>query len=252
MQYRVDELAARAGVSVDTIRFYQSRKLLPGPRRAGRIALYSDAHLARLRRIRELAARGAPLALIRRVLDARRPSRDDALLSAVLEKEEDARSLSREELAARAGIPPALLASIEAAGLIEPAQAPDGSVRYTEADARILEAGLTLLDTGFPLDEILTLATTYHRAVEETVDRAIDLFDRHVRRPADAGSAANGRVADSFRRLLPAVIELVANHFQRTLVTRALRRLENTGDQEGLAAAIGEGSRVAGSVRWRR
>lgn len=252
MQYRVDELAARAGVTVDTIRFYQSRKLLAAPKRAGRVALYADAHLERLRRIRELAAKGVPLALIRRILDARRPSRDDALLSAVLETEEDARSLSRDELAARSGIPPALLSSIEAAGLIEPARAPDGSARYSQADARMLEAGLTLLDFGFPLDEILAIATSYHGAVEETVDRAIDLFDRHVRRPAKTGSAADGEVADSFRRLLPAVIVIVANHFQRTLVARALRRLENTGDREGLAAAIGERGRVTGSVRWRR
>ena len=191
-----------------------------------------------------------PLALIRRILDARRPSRDDALLSAVLKSGEDEQFLSREELAARSGIPPALLASIEAAGLIEPARAPDGSVRYTETDARILKAGLGLLDFGFPLDEILALAGSYHGAVVEAVDRAIDLFDRHVRRPA--GSAADSEVADSFRRLLPDVVEIVANHFQRTLITRALRRLENTGDEDGLAAAIGENSRVAGGLRWRR
>ncbi len=55
MNYRVDQLAARAGVSVDTVRFYQSRGLLPPPRRAGRVVLYADAHLARLRRIRALA-----------------------------------------------------------------------------------------------------------------------------------------------------------------------------------------------------
>ncbi|MDQ3981976.1 MAG: MerR family DNA-binding transcriptional regulator, partial [Actinomycetota bacterium] len=33
MRYRVDELAARAGVSVDTVRFYQARGLLPQPER---------------------------------------------------------------------------------------------------------------------------------------------------------------------------------------------------------------------------
>ena len=40
MQYRVEELARAAGVSVDTIRFYQARRLLPAPRRAGRRAVY--------------------------------------------------------------------------------------------------------------------------------------------------------------------------------------------------------------------
>jgi hypothetical protein len=37
-EIRVEEVARRAAVSVDTIRFYQKRGLLPPPRRAGRIA----------------------------------------------------------------------------------------------------------------------------------------------------------------------------------------------------------------------
>ena len=37
---RVEELARQASVSVDTIRFYQKRQLLPPPEREGRIAWY--------------------------------------------------------------------------------------------------------------------------------------------------------------------------------------------------------------------
>ncbi|MEU3877403.1 MerR family transcriptional regulator, partial [Streptomyces sp. NPDC029704] len=51
----VDELAARAGVTVRTVRFYSARGLLPppeiGPRRVGR---YGFAHLSRLALIEEL------------------------------------------------------------------------------------------------------------------------------------------------------------------------------------------------------
>lgn len=51
----VDELAARAGVTVRTIRFYSTRGLLPppeiGPRRVGR---YGPDHLSRLALIEEL------------------------------------------------------------------------------------------------------------------------------------------------------------------------------------------------------
>lgn len=54
MSYRVEELAAEAGVSVDTIRYYQAKGLLPSPVRVGRVGWYGDDHVARLARIRRL------------------------------------------------------------------------------------------------------------------------------------------------------------------------------------------------------
>jgi DNA-binding transcriptional MerR regulator len=249
MDYRVDQLASRAGITVDTVRYYQSKGLLPPPRREGRVALYSGAHLERLRRIRALAARGLSLALIQRVLGARRSGADDELMSAVIQEEENVRFMSREELAAETGVPPALLSSIEAAGLIAPSGAPDGSPRYTETDVRIIKGGLALLEFGFPIDEILDLARSHHRAMRDTVDRAIGLFDRCVREPG--GSAADDRVADAFLQLLPAVTDLVANHFQRLLLTKALRRLENVGDEEGLAVAAAQNIPARGGASWK-
>ncbi|HUI48570.1 MAG TPA: helix-turn-helix domain-containing protein, partial [Acidimicrobiia bacterium] len=67
--WRVEELAERAELSVDTIRFYQKRRLLPPPARSGRIAWYGVEHAERLARIRELQGRGLTLSLIARVLD---------------------------------------------------------------------------------------------------------------------------------------------------------------------------------------
>jgi DNA-binding transcriptional MerR regulator len=65
----VDELAARAGVTVRTVRFYSTRGLLPppeiGPRRVGR---YGPEHLARLALIEELQRQGMTLAGIERHL----------------------------------------------------------------------------------------------------------------------------------------------------------------------------------------
>ena len=246
MNYRVDQLAARAGVSVDTVRFYQSLGLLPAPRRAGRMAVYSEEHLSRLRRIRALAAKGLSLSLIRRILAAPRPSKDDALLSALLQEEEKERTLTREELAAETGIPLPLLASIEATGLIEPIGPAGEPPRYTQTDLRIVKAGLALLGFGFPINEILDLAAHHDRAVGETAERAIDLFDRIVREPA--GTAADAHVEEVFRKLLPTVTELVASHFQRTLLSRARRRLEKTGDTRGLAA-LAKAARPARGAR---
>ncbi|HLW16141.1 MAG TPA: MerR family transcriptional regulator, partial [Actinomycetota bacterium] len=45
--YRVEQLAAACDVSVDTIRYYQSKGLLPPPKREGRVAIYDREHLQR-------------------------------------------------------------------------------------------------------------------------------------------------------------------------------------------------------------
>src|SRR4051812_30105066 len=57
-EYRIDELAQAAGMTVRNVRVYQDRGLLPPPRREGRVGLYSEAHLARLRLIGGLLDRG--------------------------------------------------------------------------------------------------------------------------------------------------------------------------------------------------
>lgn len=44
-EYRMEELARLAGITVRTLRFYRERKLIPPPRREGRIAWYDDHHL---------------------------------------------------------------------------------------------------------------------------------------------------------------------------------------------------------------
>ncbi|WP_344903153.1 MerR family transcriptional regulator [Actinomadura meridiana] len=80
-EYRIGELARATGVPVRTLRYYQERRLLPPPRRAGRVGLYSDDHRARLRVIAELLDRGHTLEGIRDLLSAWEDGRD---LGAVL------------------------------------------------------------------------------------------------------------------------------------------------------------------------
>jgi DNA-binding transcriptional MerR regulator len=63
--FSIDELAARAGVPVRTIRYYISEGLLPGPGARGKSAVYSEDHLRRLQLIRRLVEQRVPLAEIR-------------------------------------------------------------------------------------------------------------------------------------------------------------------------------------------
>ena len=77
----IDELASRAGLPSSTVRLYQTRALIPPPRRAGRQGFYGDGHLARLRLITELQERGFSLAAIKHLVDAWETGRGlDALL----------------------------------------------------------------------------------------------------------------------------------------------------------------------------
>ncbi len=248
MTYRVEELAAAAGVRVDTIRFYQTQRLLPPPRRVQRAAVYSDHHLAVVRRIRRYQSQGLSLAVIKRLLSqGRSHSRADALLAAVAE-ESGERTFTRAELAALSGVPEALLASLEAARLFEPVSV-DGEPHYGEADLQLARSGLTILQHGFPLDELLRVAIDHAKHVRQSVDSAVALFDRHVRK--GKGATAATEVAEAFRELLPAVTTLVAIHFQRTLLNRALDQLRQRGDRAGLKAATAVLQRGRLEVKWR-
>lgn len=250
MQYRVEELAQSAGVRVDTIRFYQGRGLLPPPHRRGRIALYDEDHMQRLREIRAWQRQGLSLALIKRLLEV--PSgpgdADTRLLREVVRERVGGRTLTRAELAAEAGVPEALIRAVEAAGLVEPVRV-DGEERFTEADLEMAQAGLAILQAGFPLDALLELAVQHARHVQDVSDRAIELFDRHVRKSESGG--VGEAVAHAFRVLLPQVTRLVALHFQRTLVKRALERLASGDDSEALDAALMAVDAARLEVTWR-
>jgi DNA-binding transcriptional MerR regulator len=243
-EIRVEELARRADVSVDTIRFYQKRQLLPPPRREGRIAWYGVDHVDRLHRIKELQRHGFSLAVIRRLVDGELDAADAPLAAAVAGAQAgDAELLTLDDLAARVGVPAPLLDAIAREGLIVP-QRRDGESGYTEADADVLQAGLQLLEAGFPLPELLALARRHHDATRAIAADAVEMFDEHVRRPIQQSGLSDDekaeRLVDAFRTLLPTATTLVANHFRGVLLEVAQEHLESVGDPSELAAARSE------------
>ena len=64
----IEELAERTQTPVRTVRYYIAERMLPGPGSRGKGATYTQEHLLRLRLIRRLAERHAPLAEIREVM----------------------------------------------------------------------------------------------------------------------------------------------------------------------------------------
>lgn len=268
MDYRVEQLSSAAGVSVDTLRFYQARGLLCPPRRSGRLAIYNDEHLAQLRRIRSLQQQGFTLSQIQRVGDQPDVEGEthEPLLEALRHENIGRRTLSQDELAAESGVPVALIGAAQSAGLIAPVVVA-GDARFNEADVGLMRAGRILLEAGLPLQELFGLASQHARNIDDVCEAAIDLFDDHIRKSehrdpsnsddSDAADDAGRQDADSvtriFEKLLPEVTRLVALHFQRTLVTRALSRLQDKNEHSALAEALAEteSATLKVEVSWR-
>src|SRR5258705_5034321 len=179
MQYRIEQLASVSGVRAETIRFYQGRGLLHPPRRAGRVANYDDSQRERVAGIRGLLDEGLTLALIKRVLERGSDSAPlEPLVDALAREKVGERTYSRAELAVATGMPEALLAAIQLAGLVEPIRA-GGEDRFSEADVAMARAGLRILGAGLPLPELLALALSPANATTTLAEQAIELFDRH-------------------------------------------------------------------------
>ena len=247
-RFRVEDLAREADVSVDTIRFYQKRRLLPPPVRDGRIVWYGREHLDRLTRIRDLQSHGLTLALISRVLSGGIDATDAPLAVAVAEADVEAPEefLSLTELAERSGVPLALLEAVSREGLLLP-RIHDGEERYTAADIAIVRQGLALLEHGLPLPELMTLAREHNVATRELSERAVAMFDEYVREPLRSSDLPDDvkaeRLVEAFRTMLPTITTIVAHHFRRTLLAVAQEHLEQVGNESELAAVSAESVR---------
>jgi DNA-binding transcriptional MerR regulator len=164
----IDELAARAGVTVRTVRFYGTKGLLPppvlGPRRVGH---YGREHLARLALIEELQHQGMTLSGIERYLRQLPPglsAHDLAVHRAVVASwsPDTVETVTREELARRAGRPldDEDVERLVAMGVIRPA---DGGY---EADLGLLRLGVGLLDV--PLSQQAISAVRWRSGTHRT------------------------------------------------------------------------------------
>jgi hypothetical protein len=93
-----------------------------------------------------------------------------------------------------------------------------------------VRAALRLLEFGLPLGELLGLARDANAAMVDLAGRAVELFDRHIRKPirdtAASDEEAAAQIVEAFDTLLPAVTNLIATHFRRVLLATAEGKLE--------------------------
>jgi DNA-binding transcriptional MerR regulator len=228
MEYRIEQLARTAGVAVDTIRFYQGKGLLEAPRREGRVTWYGDAHVDRLKRIKELQQQGFTLTVIQRFLAGELEPSDEALVAAVTRPAAPL-TLTLSELSERSGVAEPLLMSLQQAGLLVPMEGRDEPL-YPADDLNAIAAGMKLIAAGVPLGELMELGKDHAAAVDRSARQAVDLFDRYVREriQAEGGEteAAERKLLQTFNELLEASGTLVRHHFERTLLRAAREHIE--------------------------
>ena len=234
MRYRVEQLASSCAVSVDTVRYYQSRGLLPQPEREGRVAWYGPEHAERIRQIRSLQKKGLTLAAVRRVVTGELGPADADLAAAVAAARGDrgahAELLSLEGFSQRSGVPASLIQAVEREG-IRLGRSIGGEERYTAADIDLVRTALRLLEFGLPLGDLLALARDADASMRRLAERAVELFDEHVRKPirdtaGDDDRRAADQMVEAFAQLLPVVTQLVSDHFRRVLLETAEEHIE--------------------------
>ncbi|WP_051969384.1 MerR family transcriptional regulator [Kitasatospora azatica] len=174
-EYRVEELAEAAGITTRTLRFYRERKLLPPPRKQGRIAWYGESHLTRLRVIAELLDRGHTLGGIAELIGAGESGQDVAELIGLADaitsplSDETPVSLGWDELAAAFGdqLTEANTAKSLAQGYITVTE--DG---ITHVSRRLMDATVALIAEGIPLAAVLDAS----REAQEYADAVAEVF----------------------------------------------------------------------------
>ncbi|MFI8090101.1 MerR family transcriptional regulator [Streptomyces sp. NPDC086080] len=224
----IDELAARCGVTVRTVRFYGTKGLLPppviGPRRVGR---YGREHLARLELIEELQSRGMTLAAIERYLGQLPPDlsvRDLAIQRAVVASwaPSTVETVSRGELERRAGraLGEEDLKRLAAMDVVERDGEAPGSFLV---DTGLLRLGVELLDVPLSHETILAART----ALTEHSRTAAHELSRLLR---DAVADKDTRDVRSLSaRMQPLVVQALLTTFQRSLKEELREWLDEEG-----------------------
>ena len=241
-EYRVDELAAEAGISVEVLRSYQSKGLVPPPRHEGRVAWYDDSHLERLEEILDLKHQGYSLRMIANLIDQPGPPAD--LDDAFGDAHEEL--LTRREVAQRSGVPTSMLRSLEGSGILRP-RAYDDEKRYTHADVRAVRMLLALMASGLPLEEFLDAAKVQLEANEELSKAAVALFLRYGREPLLHGGEPDAAEAEqmvaALAVMLQATTTLIAYNFQRRVLNGIQAELQERGAAEELEVLLRESRR---------
>jgi DNA-binding transcriptional MerR regulator len=245
-QLTIDDLAATTGVSSRSIRYYQTRGLLPAPRVKGRQGFYDERHVERLALINELQEEGLNLQAIGWLLgggggvdsdELRRLKRAvlDGWVSDVpvaISAKDLAKAMAlrewQEETAERA----VRLKLLER--VAPPEGEEDGEGSYRILLPSVLAAGGELADMGLPVDRMLDVLEVMREHAEAVAESYVQIFDEAVLAPWDARGRPDGewaQITKAVDRIRPlageallatfrqVMADVIAEHLQHSLPT---------------------------------
>jgi DNA-binding transcriptional MerR regulator len=221
--WRIDELAQKAGLTVDTIRYYAREGLLSPPTKQGRHRLYDSGHLERLDRIRELQAQRFSLAAIRAIVEANKPGLEGLFTTG-------GRSYTLAELTEKSGVDAELVEGLRGVGLL-PDPAEFGGETYDDTDLAALRAVAELRTVGMTPDILLALGRIYVDHFAELQRDVLDMLSGKANPAwnADELTSVQEQLTANAHRLVPAVNELLNYVHQRTLQRLTLEATRQSG-----------------------
>jgi DNA-binding transcriptional MerR regulator len=248
----IDDLARQVELPVRTIREYHTMRLLPPPERRGRLGLYGDRHVQRLRLISRLQRRGYSLAGIRDLLGAWESGTDLVTVLGVdgsqAALDETPLRLTRAELRQRlpALADAAALDRAREAGLVSPHGADHVIVR----SPALLALAADWVEAGVPLAEALGVIEVLAGDLGALARTLAGLIADRVWPPAAAGA---GDLSGLFRRGRPLLLQGVATTLADRLGAALAERAE--GDVRMRAALddvrVGAVTDAAGTIHAR-
>lgn len=248
MRLRIDELAARTGVTSRNIRAYREKGLLPPPELEGRTGYYTEDHVRRLEIIDYLQQRGFSLEAIRQTLEAWTAGGDFShllTLKQILDspfQTEEPEIEPVESLLARfpeALQDPSLLQRAIRLGLVEPG--PSNKLRIPSP--MLIDAGTELTAIGMSLAEILDLFETVQADLANIAEEFVGVAERHLVTPVEMGrpgAPSPPKVIEALERLRPLALEMMRPMMARELVTAVERAVDRLAEAVNTAREAGE------------
>jgi DNA-binding transcriptional MerR regulator len=236
----IDDLARRVQLPVRTIREYHTMRLLPPPERRGRLGLYRDHHVQRLRLISRLQRRGYSLAGIRDLLGAWESGTDLVTLLGVDESQaaldETPLRLTRAELLQRLpALEEATLGRASQIGLVRP----HGEDHFLVRSPALLALVADWVQAGVPLDHALDLIEVLAGDLDTLAGKLADLIVARIWEPITAAGRA-GELPDRLRRGRPLLLQGAASTLADRLGAALAERAGTVGDGGPLLAALDE------------
>ena len=217
-EFLVDELAARAQMTVRNVRAYASRGLIDAPRLEGRTGYYSRQHLQRLQLVRQLLDRGYTLAAVEKaVRKAPEGAAGHALdLINLLDLPADEgrdEIMSRDDLAALAGVArdDGLIEAMEKHGLV--AWIEDDHEHVHLLQPTVVRTGAAAVGMGLSPETVISLFPLMQGRLKDIADAFVHAVGNEIIDPF----MVHGLPEEEWPRVLGTVEDLLPIASQVTL-----------------------------------